>query len=132
MSSTKSKHPIRKALLITGAIILGLVIIIIAFISPIAKYVIEKYDEKILGRQITLDWIYLNPFTGYAHLSNLVLYEQNKDSVFVKAGSANIDFAMFKLLKKTYEISYVTLKEVCGPELFLAVSLLPLLLKVCE
>lgn len=111
MPVNKPKHRIRKALLITGAVIIGLVVVIIAFISPIAKYLIEKYDEKFLGRQITLDWIYLNPFTGYAHISNLALYEQNKDSVFVKAGSANIDFAMFKLLSKTYEISYLTIKD---------------------
>jgi hypothetical protein len=101
----------KKALLITGAVIIALVVLVIAFISPIAKYVIEKYDEKILGRQITLSWIYVNPFTGYAHISDLVLSEQNKDSVFVKAGGVNIDFAMLKLFKKTYEISYLTINN---------------------
>jgi hypothetical protein len=103
--------PWKKALLITGSVIIGLVILIFVFISPIAKYLIQKYDEKFLGRQITLDWIYVNPFTGYAHISGLKFYEQNKDSVFVSAKSANVDFAMLKLINKTYEISLVTLNE---------------------
>lgn len=102
---------VKRALLITAGVLIGLVILVIVFISPIAKFVIEKYDEKFLGRQITLDWIYLNPFTGYAHINDLVLYEQNKDSAFVKAGSIDVNFAMFKLLGKTYEISNLTLDE---------------------
>jgi hypothetical protein len=101
--------------IVLGSVVL-LCILVIVFISPIAKYLIEKYDEKFLGRQITLDWIYVNPFTGYAHINDLKLYEQNKDSIFVAMKGASVDFAMLKLLTKTYEISSITLDE---PEIHL-------------
>ncbi len=101
----------KKIVLITlGSIVLFLVLVI-AFISPIAKYVIQKYDEKWLGRQVTINWIYVNPFTGYAHINGLKIYEQNPDSVFVSAQSANVNFSMWKLLGKTYEISDVSLND---------------------
>lgn len=97
------------------AIILGvlftLIVLVIAFISPIAKYLIEKYDEKFLGRQITLDWIYLNPFTGYAHIDDLKLYEANKDSVFVSFSGLSINVEMWKLIGKNYEISNLSINK---------------------
>lgn len=101
----------KRILLITFGVLFAFVALVIAFISPIAKWAIEKYDEQILGRQITLDWIYLNPFTGYAHINDLTLYEQNKDSAFVKAGGIDVNFAMLKLIGKTYEISNLTISD---------------------
>lgn len=101
----------KKVTAIVAGVLLGIVILIIAFISPIAKYLIEKYDEKYLGRQITLDWIYLNPFTGYAHIDDFKLYERDKDSVFVSFSGLSIDFAMLKLMGKTYEISDLTINK---------------------
>lgn len=101
----------KKTLFIIGCVLVSFVVLVIVFISPIAKWLIEKNDEKWLGRKITLDWIYINPFTGYAHINDLKIYELNKDSVFVSAESANVDFAMLKLLSKTYEITSVTLNK---------------------
>ena len=92
--------------------VIALVAIVIIFISPIAKYLIQKYDVKYLGREITLDWIYINPFTGYVHISNLKIYEAGgKDTVFLSAAGATVNFAMLKMLKKTYEIENVTLTK---------------------
>lgn len=101
----------KKVTAIVLGVLFDLVVLIIVFISPIAKYLIEKYDEKFLGRQITLDWIYLNPFTGYAHIDDLRLYEVNKDSVFVSFSGLSINLEMFKLIGKTYEISNLTINK---------------------
>jgi len=101
----------KKILLITFGVLFAFVALVIAFISPIAKWAIEKYDEQILGRQITLDWIYLNPFTGYAHINDITIFEANKDTAFVSAGGIDVNFAMFKLIGKTYEISNLTISD---------------------
>lgn len=101
----------KKVTAIVLGVILGIVILIIAFISPIAKYLIEKYDEKFLGRQITLDWIYINPFTGYAHIDDFKLYEVNKDSVFVSFSGLSVNVEMWKLIGQKYEISDLTLNK---------------------
>jgi hypothetical protein len=101
----------KKALLITAIILVAIVAIIIACISPIAKYAIEKYDVKFLGREIKIGWLYLNPFTGYIHISNLRVYEADSDSLFLSAGGVSADFQMLKLFKKTYEINTITLDK---------------------
>lgn len=88
-----------------------LVAVIIIFISPIAKYVVEKYDVKFSGREITMDLPYINPFTGYVHLKNLKIYEPQSDSVFFSTSAIKVNFEMLKLLSKTYEISSLTIDK---------------------
>ena len=88
--------------------------VIILFISPIIKYLIEKYDVKYTSREITMDWAYVNPFTGYVHLNNLKIYEFKSDSVFISANGLSANFSMLKLLSKNYEISTVTLDHPWG------------------
>jgi uncharacterized protein DUF748 len=94
-------------ILIITVVILGGIIIL--FISPITKYLIEKYDEKYTGRQITLDWAYVNPFTGYIHLKNLKIYEYKSDSIFLSANSLSVDFTVRKFFNHTFEIKSMTL-----------------------
>ena len=82
---------IKTIVIITSSIIIAVALVII-FISPIAYYLISKYSEKYTGRQIKMDWVYVNPFTGYVHISNLKIYEsklnqayENGDSIFFSA-----------------------------------------------
>ncbi|HEX7412504.1 MAG TPA: AsmA family protein, partial [Bacteroidia bacterium] len=107
-------HKLKKVLIIFICTIVIIVVAIILFISPIAKYLIEKYDEKYTGRQITLDRAYVNPFTGYVHLSNLKIYELKSDSVFFSAKGVSASISLFKLFSKTYEISNITLDQPHG------------------
>ena len=100
-----------------GFIVLAIVLIIL-LISPITKYLIEKYDVKFTGRQIKTGLVYVNPFTGYIHLSNLKIYEhnngpdtKNKDSVFFSAEGISINISMIKIISKTIEISDFTLDK---------------------
>lgn len=85
-------------------------------ISPITKYFIERYDVKFTGREITTDWVYVNPFTGYVYLNNVIIYEQSglynsatADSISLSAEGLSVNMAMRKLFFKTYEISELTL-----------------------
>jgi hypothetical protein len=104
----------KKAFIITVGAIVAVVVLVILFISPITKYLIEKYDEEYTGRKITLDWAYVNPFTGYVYFSNLKIYEEKSDSVFLSAKGLSINFAMLKMLSKTYEITELTLDHPRG------------------
>jgi hypothetical protein len=121
LKSVKSKYnqagPMprwKKALIILFVTILVTVGVIIALISPITKYLVERYDLKFTGRQITMDWAYVNPFTGYVHFDNLKIYEYRSDSVFLSAKGVSANFEMRKLLSKTYEISELTLNRPRG------------------
>src|SRR6185503_9359374 len=99
-------RPKRIILISVGCIII-LVVVAILFISPLTKYAIEKYDEKYSGRQITMDWVYVNPFTGYIYFSGLKIYEQKSDSVFFSTNSLGVNIAILKLFSKEYELSEV-------------------------
>lgn len=100
-----------KTLLIIGSVIIGLMVLVIVFISPITKYLIEKYDEKYTGRQITMDWAYVNPFTGTVHFDDLKLYEYKSDSVFFSLDGIDVGISLIKLLSKEYVITHVTLNK---------------------
>ena len=108
------KHKVIKVLSIVTAVVLLTVVLIFLFISPITKYLIEKYDEEYTGRQITMDRVYVNPFTGYFHFTNLKIYEHKSDSVFIATKSLNIDIALLKLWSKTIELSELTLINPVG------------------
>ena len=104
----------KKALIISFVTLLIIFGAVIALISPITKYLVEKYDVKYTGRQITMDWAYVNPFTGYFYFENLKIYELNSDSVFISSQGASVNFSMRKLLNKTYEITELTLSHPRG------------------
>ena len=103
--SKKSQYKLIKGGLIFISILIIITGLVIFLISPISKYLIQKYDEQYTGRQITIDWVYINPFTGYLHFSGLKIYEFNSDKVFFSSNGLSANFAMQKLLSKTYEIS---------------------------
>lgn len=95
-------------IILTITIVVTLVII---FISPIAKYLVEKYDVKYTGREISMDYAYVNPFTGYVFMKNVNIKEFKSDSVFIFSKGISAQFNMLKLFNKTYEISHIILDE---------------------
>jgi len=99
---------LKRIFLVLCCTLVGTVVLVILFISPITKYLIEKYDVRYTGREITMDWAYVNPFTGFVHFSNLKIYESKKDTLFFSTKGVSVDFAILKLLSKTYEISELT------------------------
>jgi hypothetical protein len=107
----KKHHRLKKTLLVIFLVVIILVGLVIAFISPITKYLVEKHDIKFLGREVTMNWAYVNPFTGYVHFDELNIMEEKNDSVFLSASGLSINFEMLKMLSKTYEISGLTLSD---------------------
>ena len=101
----------KKPLIIVISSIIILVGVAILFISPITKYLIEKYDVKYTGRQIKMDWVYVNPFTGYVNFHNLKIYEFKSDSVFIAVKSLSGNISLHKLFSKTLKISDLTFDQ---------------------
>jgi Domain of Unknown Function (DUF748) len=108
------KIRVRKGLLITlGAILIALLLVII-IISPLTKYLLEKHDVKLIGREVKIGWVYLNPITGYVHLSDVKIYEKQGDSIFLSVEGASANFALYKLFNKTVEITQLTIDRPWG------------------
>ena len=114
-SINKSKaRKVKKTLLIFSGAVILLIALSILFISPIVKYLVERYDEKYIGRQITMDWAYVNPFTGFVHFNNLKVYEAKKDTLFFSTQNISADFSLLKLFSKTVEVSELILDHPRG------------------
>jgi hypothetical protein len=95
----------KRPLIIFVITVMLIVAVVIIFISPITKYLIQKYDEKFTGRQITLDWALVNPFSGYVHLHNLKIYEYKSDSVFLSASGLTVRVSLLKLFSHTLQLN---------------------------
>lgn len=104
----KIKNRFLRIAVIIVCIVFLFVAIVIAFISPIAKYLIEKYSEKYVGRKVAMGWLYINPFTGFVNAHDLVIYEKQNPQPFIKAGNFSVNVTVRKLFSKTYEVSSVT------------------------
>ena len=107
-------NKVKKILFISFLALIIIFAAIFLSLSPLAKYLIEKYDTTYTGRQITLDLAYVNPFTGYVYLKNLKIYEHKSDSVFLSADGLSAHVDVRKLFLKTYEIRNVTLDHPRG------------------
>ena len=105
---------LKKTILILVGLLITFVVVVIIYISPLTKYLIEKYDGRYTGRQITLDSAYVNPFTGYIHFTNLKIYEHKSDSLFLSTKGASLKVDMKKLFSKTYQIDSLTFDEPYG------------------
>ncbi|MEO6304250.1 MAG: DUF748 domain-containing protein [Bacteroidia bacterium] len=109
-----ARSKLKKILISTISIIVLTIILLIIFISPLTKYLVEKYDEKYLGRQVKLDWAYVNPFTGYVHLNKVKVYEANSDTLFFSSDGVSANFSMHKLFSGMYEINDLVLDKPYG------------------
>lgn len=98
-------HKWRKILLISLVIVVVFIALVILFVSPITKYMVEKYDVQYTGREIEIERAIVNPFTGSISFSNIKIYEDDNDSIFFVADNISVNMALTKMLSKTYEIS---------------------------
>ncbi len=91
------------------SIIIIIPVIVIIFISPLTKYLVEKYDVKFVGREITMSSAYVNPFTGYLHFNDLKIFEYQSDSLFLTTDGLSANLSVWKMFNKNYEIKGITL-----------------------
>jgi hypothetical protein len=105
---------LKRTVIVTIIIFVSLIVLIIAFLSPIAKYLVEKYDVTYLGREIKLDYCLINPFTGTLHLKNVTIYEADSDSTFISAKEINANFELTQFFHKNYEITELEFNDPKG------------------
>lgn len=103
--AAKSHFSWRKFLIRTSIVILTLIVILILVASPVAKYLVEKYDVDYTGREITIGRAFVNPVTGSISLRNFEMYEQNSDTVFASIGRFATNIGILKILTGVYDVS---------------------------
>ena len=101
----------RKVVLVTGICIVTIIILAFVFLSPITKWAIEKYSPKYVGRQIKMEGLFLNLFTGSMNVTDMKIYEKNNKAVFFKVHELYANITLRKLLSSVYEINEVKINK---------------------
>ena len=114
LKAKKQRKWWKKLLLAFSILIVLCLVAIILFISPLTKYLVEKYGVKYTGREIKMDRAHVNLFKGSVDFTNLRIYEQNSDSIFLSAKGLNADISLFKLFSKTCQINSLTIDQPRG------------------
>ena len=76
-----------KVTFIILAVLISLFILAFAFISPITKWAIEKYSPKYTGRQIKMESLFINLFTGSIDVNGLKMYEADNKNIFFRTNN---------------------------------------------
>ena len=93
----------KKSLKITGIVlgsVLGLVIIALLLVSPIAKSYIQKHDKELVGREVTIQSLRLNLLAGKLKLKDLVIYEEDGVSPFIRIDRFETKVKLWDLLHR--------------------------------
>ncbi len=96
-----------RLLLWTTGITLALLLLLWAFHPPLVKWAVARYSPEHTGRLITLEHFRLNPFTGNVHIRGLQVLEADRDTVFLKVDTIDVDATLYKMIGGTYEITAV-------------------------
>lgn len=83
--------------------------LILAVASPVAKYVVNNYGEQIVGRQMHVDRVIINPYWGGVTINGFECKEANGETNFVSFDRLYVHIAYPQLLGKTVKLRAIHL-----------------------
>ncbi len=86
----RMKRFIRYSVLLL-AIIGGIMLTLLIFISPVTEYIIEKNSREWTGRKIEMDRLGINLLNGKVGIKQLKFYEADDQGLFVTVGNIRIN-----------------------------------------
>ena len=101
----------KKIALLLLAVLVAAIVFAFAFISPIAKYLIHKYDKEFINREVKIDGLWINILSGSLALKDVTLFELDGKTPFVKFTKLESQISIPKLIGGAYDISYVKLTD---------------------
>ncbi|MEI9933289.1 MAG: DUF748 domain-containing protein [Ferruginibacter sp.] len=96
---------LKRILLLLVITFVSVVILLFAFISPITKWAIEKYSVQYTGRQVKMDKLWINLFTGSVSSKNFRIYELNSNKIFFQTNELYAHMILRKVLASEYVLT---------------------------
>lgn len=90
-------------------ILLGVIILATILVSPIVKSYINSHGKELVGREVHVDGVTVNVYTGHVAVTGLTLYEDNGKDIFASFDTLDTKISLFKLLGHTVELKHITL-----------------------
>lgn len=88
-------------------IIIAIAILLCIFSGTILKNYLEKHSKELIGRKLTVERIYINPLFGTLNSTNLVVFEQNDRTPFVRFDKLEYRMNLFSLLGKKFKVNKI-------------------------
>ena len=88
--------------------------LILAVASPVAKYVVNNYGERIVGRQLHVERVVVNPYWGGVTLRGFECKEYNGETNFVSFDRLYVQIAWPQLIAKRVVIRAIHLDRFNG------------------
>ena len=76
------KKAVKIPLIIIGSII-GLLLVVLLLLSPVAKGYIQKHDKELFGRELSMGKLWVNALSGTVKIGDLTLYEDDGQTPFM-------------------------------------------------
>ena len=102
------KKAVKIPLIVLGSII-GLLLVVLLLASPLAKRYIEKHDQEMIGRELSMGKLWVNPFSGTLKIKDLTLYEEDGTTPFVHFDGFTTKIKLRELLKHRLWVKRATL-----------------------
>ena len=84
---------------------------VIIWLGPIVEEVVENNDKELLGRSITMDNLEVKLFSGFVGVDNVVIYEADDSSDFVRLGRLEVEMEVMPMMRNTIHVSRVMVRE---------------------
>ncbi len=97
--------------MVVGSMLLGILLLVVVFISPITKYLIERYSVEYIGRQIKMEQLGINIFNGSISAKGLTIQEAKSKSLFFQCKQIHLNTAVYKLWAGKYDITDFTVQQ---------------------
>ena len=113
--SKKKSGLILKIVLIILIVLVALIAAVLIFIDPIAKNTLEKGAPLILGTNVSVERLHIEPFKGRVEITNLIVANPNESYTSpyaIKLGDIIADIDLGTITKDKIRIEEMFLKEV--------------------
>ncbi len=98
-----------KITLIVFGVIVVLLLLVLVFAGPIAKWYVEKHDKELIGRELTIGKLWVNVFSGTAKIDDLTLYEDDGATPFVSFDHFDTNIKLRDLLDNRLWVNHALL-----------------------
>lgn len=102
------KKAVKIPLIVLGCI-LGLLLVALLLVSPIAKHYIEKHDKELIGRELTIGKLWVNGISGTVKIEDLTLYEDDATTPFVSFNHFDTKIKVWDLLHNRLWVKHALL-----------------------
>ncbi len=106
-------NKILKITLIVVASIVALLLLVSLLVSPVAKGYVNKHGKELIGRDIHVEHLRANIWTGRVCINHLVVFEDDDTTAFFSFDTLDVSVKLRKLLSQELYVRHITLAAPC-------------------